>query len=768
MINSRYQWHFPEVSNQKAIKTLSETFGITELIAKILVNRGYDTVEAANAFLRPELSGLHDPFLLHDMDKAIERLMQAIDSGQKIIVYGDYDVDGMTSTAIMTWALELMGANVNYFVPSRFSDGYGPNLANYQKLAAEGMQLLVTVDNGVSGKDEIAWLMAQGIDVIVTDHHELPEELPVATAIVHPRHPEGSYPFGGLSGAGVAFKVVSALLEEPADEVLDLAALGTVADVMSLTDENRIIVKQGLESLKLDPRPGVAALLAAAGTQLSDIDSSTIGFTIAPRLNALGRLENATTGVQLLLMDEPEEAKPLADHVNALNQERQQLVTKITTAAQEQATQLSEDPVLVVAGENWHEGVLGIVASKLVEQTGKPTIVLNVNGDEMKGSGRSVAAFDLFTALDGHRDLMTTFGGHASAAGMTVPTNNLTALRAALRDEAAQQQLATAQKADMQIATTVTAADFTKENFDNLQVLAPFGEGNPEPLFMLDLRGVNQVKTMSEGKHLRFIAQTDTDQLPVVAFGWGNQASALAGHFSSLQIVGTMSQNSYRGNISYQLMLRDMSAKGAAILDWRTSHLTKQTFSKPVTYVFFKEKHLQQLAAYVDPAAQALMWQDALQMSNIQTMVLVDLPDSLDQLQALLQTGTPGRLAPMFYVQSPVYLQKVPSKQVFSNVYKFVLSFKDINLQTQFDAMVKHLKISNMTLKLILKVFLEAKFVTIDNGVLNAVPNPTPMKLTQTQTFQRFMAQRDLEQQLIYSTTAELETLLMKLSKQES
>ena len=768
MINSRYQWRFPEVSNQKAIKTLSETFGITELIAKILVNRGYDTVEAANAFLRPELSGLHDPFLLHDMDKAIERLMQAIDSGQKIIVYGDYDVDGMTSTAIMTWALELMGANVDYFVPSRFSDGYGPNLANYQKLAAEGMQLLVTVDNGVSGKDEIAWLMAQGIDVIVTDHHELPEELPVATAIVHPRHPEGSYPFGGLSGAGVAFKVVSALLEEPADEVLDLAALGTVADVMSLTDENRIIVKQGLESLKLDPRPGVAALLAAAGTQLSDIDSSTIGFTIAPRLNALGRLENATTGVQLLLMDEPEEAKPLADHVNALNQERQQLVTKITTAAQEQATQLSEDPVLVVAGENWHEGVLGIVASKLVEQTGKPTIVLNVNGDEMKGSGRSVAAFDLFTALDGHRDLMTTFGGHASAAGMTVPTNNLTALRAALRDEAAQQQLATAQKADMQIATTVTAADFTKENFDNLQVLAPFGEGNPEPLFMLDLRGVNQVKTMSEGKHLRFIAQTDTDQLPVVAFGWGNQASALAGHFSSLQIVGTMSQNSYRGNISYQLMLRDMSAKGAAILDWRTSHLTKQTFSKPVTYVFFKEKHLQQLAAYIDPAAQALMWQDALQMSNIQTMVLVDLPDSLDQLQALLQTGTPGRLAPMFYVQSPVYLQKVPSKQVFSNVYKFVLSFKDINLQTQFDAMVKHLKISNMTLKLILKVFLEAKFVTIDNGVLNAVPNPTPMKLTQTQTFQRFMAQRDLEQQLIYSTTAELETLLMKLSKQES
>jgi single-stranded-DNA-specific exonuclease len=224
MINSRYQWEQPDIQNQKAINELSETFGISKLIAKILVNRGYDTVETANAFLRPEISALYDPFLLHDMNKAIERLFQAIDNGENIVVYGDYDVDGMTSTAIMTWALELMGANVTYFIPSRFSDGYGPNLDNYQKLAADGMQLLVTVDNGVSGKNEVAWLMSQGIDVIITDHHELPADLPVATAIVHPRHPDGEYPFGGLSGAGVAFKVASALLEEPADEVLDLAA----------------------------------------------------------------------------------------------------------------------------------------------------------------------------------------------------------------------------------------------------------------------------------------------------------------------------------------------------------------------------------------------------------------------------------------------------------------------------------------------------------------------------------------------------------------
>lgn len=768
MINSRYQWEKPTIQNQKAVNELSEAFGISKLIAKILVNRGYDTVETANAFLRPEISALYDPFLLHDMDKAVERLFQAIDNGENIVVYGDYDVDGMTSTAIMTWALELMGANVTYFVPSRFSDGYGPNLANYQKLAADGMQLLVTVDNGVSGKDEIAWLMSQGIDVVITDHHELPADLPVATAIVHPRHPDGEYPFGGLSGAGVAFKVASALLEEPADEVLDLAALGTVADVMSLTDENRIIVKQGLENLKLDPRPGLSALLAAAGTQLSDIDSSTIGFTIAPRLNSLGRLEDATTGVQLLLMDDDESAKSLAEHVNELNQKRQQLVNDITVAAQAQAQELSADPVLVVAGEGWHEGVLGIVASKLVEQTDKPAIVLTINDDEMKGSGRSLAAFDLFNALDGHRDLMTNFGGHASAAGMTIPTDNLAKIRSVLKDEAAKQSLATAQKAQLQIAAEVTAADFTQQNFDNLQVLAPFGEGNPEPLFVVNVDKVDKVKTMSDGKHLRFTAQTDAGVLPVIAFGWGQQADALNGHFSSLQVVGTMSQNTFRGSTTYQLMLKDMAAQGAAILDKRTSRLTKQTFAANATYVFFNQNHYQQLSGYIAQPSNAIMWHDINQQAGIQTMVLVDLPESLAQLKELLQHAVPARLIPMFYVKNPVYLQKVPDKQTFAKVFKFVNSFKNIDLNTQFDNAVNHLKIHKLTLQLILKVFLEAKFVIIENGVLNAVPNPASLNLIETETFQKFMVQRDLERQLIYSTTAELETLLMNLSKQES
>ncbi|TVV27292.1 single-stranded-DNA-specific exonuclease RecJ [Weissella cibaria] len=768
MISPHYQWDFPAVANEAAAKEIAETFGVSELVAKILVNRGYDTIETANAFLRPGIEGLYDPFLLPDMDVAITRIMTAIDNGEKIVVYGDYDVDGITSTAIMTWALELMGADVSYYVPNRFKDGYGPNLAQYQRLAGEGMQLLITVDNGVSGRDEVAWLMNNGVDVIVTDHHEMPAELPEAVAVVHPRHPEGAYPFGGLSGAGVAFKVASALLEEPADEVMDLAALGAVADVMELVDENRAIVAMGLANLKEDPRPGLAALLQTAGTNQADIDSMTIGFTIGPRLNALGRLADATDGVRLLLADDPEEASALAGQIETLNRERQELVATISDEALAQAQTLTADPVLVIAGQGWHEGVLGIVASKVVEATGKPAIVLNDEDGQMKGSGRSVPAFDLFAGLDGHRDLLTAFGGHASAAGMTIPTANLQAVRDVLRTEADAQGLAEAGLPEIRIAAEVTAKEFNAQNYEQLQVLAPFGEGNPEPLFAVALNGVQNVKTMSEGKHLRFTASTQVGSLPVIAFGRGSLAEDLAGRFESIKIVGTMSENRFRGDVTYQMMLTDIEAAGSSLLDWRTTRLTRQTLAEPASYIFFNKKHYEQLGPTIQAPGEAIYWEDAFNRTSVGTMAFVDMPEELSQLADLLKFVPAGRLAPIFYTKSPKYLQKMPSKADFAKVYKFARSFSDVSLRTQYDAIVSHLQIDRNMLTLILQVFSDAKFVTIIDGVLNAVPAPQQVVLEEMPSYQRFVAQRELEQQLIYSSTSELEILLTNLSKQES
>ena len=523
-----------------------------------------------------------------------------------------------------------------------------------------------------------------------------------------------------------------------------------------------------LAKLNYFPRPGLAALLEVAGTAQADIDSMTIGFTIGPRLNALGRMADATDGVRLLLSDDPEEASELAKQIDKLNRERQDLVASISEEALAQAATLTADPVLVVAGSGWHEGVLGIVASKLVEATGKPAIVLNDEDGQMKGSGRSVAAFDLFAALDGHRDLLTAFGGHASAAGMTIPTANLQAVRDVLREEAANQHLAEAGLPEIRIAAEVTAKDFNRQNYEQLQVLAPFGEGNPEPLFAVNLAGVQNVKTMSEGKHLRFTAETSAGTLPVVAFGRGALAEDLAGRFESIRIVGTMSENSFRGDVSYQMMLTDIEAKGSSLLDWRTTRLTTQTFANPATYIFFNKKHYEQLAPTIKAPAEAVYWEDAFNRTSVGTMAFVDIPDDMSQLGDLLKFVPVGRLAPIFYAKTPAYLQKVPSKADFAKVYKFARSFQDIALRTQYDAVLAHLGMERSMLTLILQVFLDAKFVTIVDGVLNAVPEPAPMALEETASYQQFLARRQLEEQLIYSSTSELESLLTNLSKQES
>lgn len=768
MISARNKWVFPKVDQPEKVKEYVESFGVSELVAKILLARGYDTLDAAQAFLAPDETQLHDPFALHDMDRAVERIMQAVDNEEQIVVYGDYDVDGMTSTAIMTWALEIMGANVTYFVPSRFDDGYGPNLAQYQRLVAEGMQLLITVDNGVSGFDEIAWLNEQGIDTVVTDHHELPAQLPSAFAVVHPRHPAGNYPFGGLSGAGVAFKVASALLEAPADEVIDLAAIGTVADVMELTDENRAIVTLGLASLKTNPRPGLDALLREAGSDVSKIEAATIGFTIGPRLNSLGRLASASAGVELLLADEMDRAKQIAQTVEKLNAERQTLVSDVTTAALAQAEQYVDDPVLVLVGADWHEGILGIVAAKVVEQTGKPTLVLTTEGAQLKGSGRSTAAFDLFAALDPHRDIMTAFGGHAAAAGMTIPLDKVVAVRGALKEAAQSQGIASAELPELRIAATISGKDFNRENFEALRVLAPFGQGNPEPLFSVELSGVENVKTMSEGKHLRFTGQTKDADVPVVAFGFGNLADDLLGRFQDLKLVGTMSENTFRGATTYQMMMTDIQAQGSALLDWRTTRLTRQTFSQNASYIFFQKSMFEQARQYVQSGAEALWWEDAFNKTSIETMALVDLPDSIEQLAEVLRFVPTKRLAPIFYAKSPAYLQQAPQRSDFGKLYKFVMGHPNFAFKAQYDELAKYLQVERNTLTLLIQVFLQAKFVTIEDGFLNGVADPASVTLEDMPAYRDFLNRRELEQQLIYSTTAELEQLLTDLSKQES
>ncbi|MDY2638373.1 MAG: single-stranded-DNA-specific exonuclease RecJ, partial [Ligilactobacillus salivarius] len=431
MIDAKKEWQEIELSENEHLDELIEETGFPKIVLQILMERGYDSLEAINNFLDPDARGLYGPNFMHDMELGVDRIQQAIMNGEKIVIYGDYDVDGITSTALMYETLEELGAEVEYYIPDRFKDGYGPNVEVYKRLIDEGVNLIVTVDNGVAGHEAIDYANQHGVDVVITDHHELPETLPDAYAIIHPRHPEGDYPFGELSGVGVAFKVAAALLEELPQDVLDLVALGTVADLVSLTGENRILVKYGLQLLQQTMRPGLQSLYKVAGIEVPTITEETIGFSLAPRLNALGRMENGSLGVELLTTLDEERAEELAKTTNQLNIKRQEEVNKIVEEAVAQLANKSENHLVnVVAGNNWHEGVVGIVASRLVDMTGKPSLVLSIDEKTgiAKGSGRSIEAFQMFDALDSHRDILMKFGGHHMACGLSLDKEKLSDL----------------------------------------------------------------------------------------------------------------------------------------------------------------------------------------------------------------------------------------------------------------------------------------------------------------------------------------------------
>ena len=361
MVKAQYDWQKVAKPDEQLVSTLSNELSVNPIIAKLLVERGVSSVEDAQQFLQPSMETIHDPHQLHDMDKAVQRIQQAVENGEQITVYGDYDADGITSTALMYEVLQDVGANVNYYVPNRFRDGYGPNADAYQRIIEQGTSLIITVDNGVSGKAVIDPVVAQGIDVIVTDHHEMPDDLPNAYAIVHPRYPGTDYPFADLSGVGVAFKVAWALMDEFPEDFLDLVAIGEIADVVSVTDENRPLIMMGIQELRQGMRPGLHALIKEAGVSEQYLTDQDIGFVIAPRLNALGRIADANEGVKLLTTLDEEEATKLARAVDQANSKRQDLVNEIMMAAQQQLKQMDQSqPVFLVVGHDWHQGVLGL------------------------------------------------------------------------------------------------------------------------------------------------------------------------------------------------------------------------------------------------------------------------------------------------------------------------------------------------------------------------------------------------------------------------
>lgn len=517
-------WNVKKCDLQKATALASET-GVSPLLAGVMLNRGIDTKEKAEEFLHPEKANYYDAYLLPDMAKAVNRIRKAIDAKEQIVVYGDYDADGITATTVLLKTLKKLGALADYYIPNRFTEGYGINSKALEKLHNQGISLVITVDCGIKSAAELA-AMAGKMDFIVTDHHLPGNELPPAVAVIDAHRQDSVYPCNELAGVGIAFKLCQALCQEIKgqpyhDEALEIVALGTVADAVPLVDENRKIVSAGLKRMPSTSCVGLKALIEMTGLAGKDIDSTAVGFILAPRINVAGRLESARLSVELLLCQDEEKAIQMAEKLNELNNTRKELKKQIQEAAEEQLANVDMDNarVIVVAGQNWHHGVLGLVASSLQEKYYLPTVVISIKDGVGKGSCRSIAGFNLFEALGNCQQHLLQFGGHAMAAGLTVEEKQIPKLREALTKETMRQMSPEQFIPSFNIDMEVSPGDMTMPMVEELAMLEPCGMANESPLFACrSIKGVKGELKGTDANHLKFSVADKGHLVDAIAF----------------------------------------------------------------------------------------------------------------------------------------------------------------------------------------------------------------------------------------------------------
>ena len=527
------RWIMPLPLREDRVAALSASVGLPDDVCRVLLRRGVDSPDEARSFLRPHLSTLHPPLEMPGMASAVDRVERALVDREMILVHGDYDADGMSAAALLTLGLREVGGRVEAFVPHRRRDGYDLSDAGIKKAAELGASLIVTADCGVTASPAVAKAAAQGIDVVVTDHHRPGSEIPEAVAVVNPMLTGSRYPFRDLAGVGVAFKLLAALYERTGaaapslNQHLDLVALGTVADQMPLTGENRVLVRAGLRVLERTRKPGLRSLLASAGVAVDrQIEAEDISFRVAPRLNSVGRMAEADSGLRLLLASDPGEAERLAQHLEQQNAERRLTDARVyEDVAKQVRSRLREDDRAVVSwGDDWHPGVLGIVASRLVETYHRPSIVISFDGDVGRGSGRSIEGFHLFNALRECEPMLERFGGHRMAAGLTVRRDRVEELAARLQEMARRDLSDRKPVQELRLDLEVPMKRIGGDLLQRLGHLAPFGSGNPTPVLMV--RGValdRPARVGNDGGHLRFHLSGDGQRVPAIAFRMGRR-----------------------------------------------------------------------------------------------------------------------------------------------------------------------------------------------------------------------------------------------------
>lgn len=795
MLEAKARWIISEAMEDEAEETagkLAAELSLHPLVARLLAVRGLKRAEDAKRFLYGGAELFHDPFLLKGMAEAVERIRHSLREGEKIRIYGDYDADGISSTALMIFLMKRLGACYDTYIPHRIHEGYGLNREALDQAAAAGVKLIVTVDTGISAKEEIAYAAELGMDVVVTDHHEPPPELPdMAVALVNPKQPGCPYPCKELAGVGVAFKLAHALLGELPREWLEIAAIGTVADLMPLTDENRLIVKLGLEQMRHTSNMGLRALLDVAGVERGAVNEGHIGFSLAPRINASGRMQHANLAVRLLTTESEQEAEHLAFDLDALNKERQKIVEDMMKEALAllDGRDLDSQRVIIAAKEGWNVGVAGIVASKLLERFYRPVIVFAVDDKTglAKGSARSIAGFDIHHALTEASDLLDHFGGHQAAAGLTLRAELLPELESRLSrlalEELQQEDLTPIIQADLACSLSET----TLPCIEQLSVLAPFGNGNPSPRFVFNKLRIAGKRTMGKDRqHLKLTleetaAASASCSMEAVSFNCGQAAERLA-TASCLDLVGELSVNVWNGSRKPQILIHDMRVSEPQVFDWRGTAARKgmrlPELPQGSGILIF---HRSGAEALPQEWRELPLWlveegmeEDPRPMNRtalltdfreLRDAVLYTLPstrESLDKTVALM--GKLRRVYAVFADALRLDGVRTPGREVFKHFYALLLREKELDSGDArvWPALKKRFGLEEPVSRMILEIFVELGFVKREGARYCAAEAVQKRDLAQSALYRRMMNRDRMEQLYIYSTAAELRELILE------
>lgn len=709
----------------------SQTTVLNPAIEQLVLARQLATAESLDTFAKEETIH-HDPFLFSEMSKIITRINEAIDQGEPILIYGDYDADGVTGTSILVRCLRELGALVDYYIPNRFYEGYGPNEDAFMQAIADGYQLVITVDNGIAGVDEAEILLEHGVDLIITDHHQVKETLPRAYAILHPELDE-NYPFHHLSGAGVALKVAEALLQEVIPEdFYAIAMLGTIGDVVPLIDENRSIVKRGLAALRETEIEGLNAMMDLAGTEKSEVTEVNVGFELCPRLNAPGRMDEAALSVECLIAESEEEAKLIADQIESFNSERQKVTQKVLEEATKlvDAKTLAKKKVVILYSPNWHEGILGIVAGRLAKQWQKAVFVVTDDHEGfIKGSARAVEGYHLFELLNKCQDLIERFGGHALAAGITFAPENLQALEDKMNELLQEVEVTPS----LQVDLSLPLSDLNVSFVEQLSILAPFGEGNRSPVIEVKNVYVKNIKPIGNKlQHLKFTLYQDKHSVDAIAFNQAPLAMYLTPD-TLFSFVGEVKINEWNGNRSVQFHFIDVLCNEFQFIDLRNRQAYEQR---------------------KDQLQLATMYTNATEADEIETLIINQLPNSKEELMTLIKRKKPGNIviAPL---ESNVTFAP---REKFVIVYKVVKQHGPITLNHQMINYFMRLGISKNELLFILQVFFEVELVIIKNGSVFPTDSVTKRDLAEAPTYQSQKAKLEMLEFFELTTWSELKT----------